>query len=892
MKLKIEPFFCESSDPFATCEWTKRHSQIKDKKGDIEAPSFWSDNAAQIVAGHYFYGGESDEVKENSIRQLIHRVARSIADWGFEDGYFEDKIERDAFYCELAWLCLHQYGSFNSPVWFNCGLNYVYGIRDESSRHFYIWNPKKSRAVIAKDALKNPQISACFIISVADSMDGIMEAAHAEAMLYKYGSGVGINYSSLRSSHERVSGGGLASGPLSFMRISDQIGAVVRSGGKTRRAAAMKLLNVDHPDIMDFIKAKQVEEKKAHALIREGYSSGMVGEAYKTVMFQNSNFSVRVTDDFMQAYKDDGEWETRLVKTGKPFEKHKARAILKRMAEACHCCGDPGIQFHDIFNKWNTCKSSGDIHATNPCVEFAFLNDSACNLASLNLMRFLKNENGEFSFDVERFQKAVTIFVIAQDILVDRASYPTKKIVVNSHKYRPLGLGYTNLGATLMTLGLPYDSDVGREFAAGISSLMSARAYCVSAHLALKELGSFGGYESNVKSFRKVMRLHKSHNEECTTKKGKFAYLFQEADKLWQYVVTAKAFRNAQVTLLAPTGTISFMMDCDTTGIEPDFSLVKTKRLIEGGSIQIVNQSVEPALHNLGYSEEDASEIIKHLLETGTLVGAPKMKKKHLSVFSCAEGDNAIDCWGHIKMLAAVQPFLSGSISKTVNCSESTTADEIEKMFFEAWKMGLKSVSIFRNGSKISPLTAKGKEHGISVLRHAPKRYKLPDTCKSVRHKFEIGGHDGYFNIGLYDDGEPGELFIKMSKQGSTISGLMDAFAIAVSMGLQYGIPLKDFIDKFSFMRFEPSGYTKFPELGFARSPVDYIFRWVAHEFLKEDKEADFHNTDLSGEDVEKKQELEKVGDELVCPICGHYPLRRTGLCHTCPECGFNNGCG
>jgi len=1425
MKQSTNPYFCKSEDPFSTLEWSLRDVQIKDGTtgeviydSTVEAPVSWSDRGVQIVASRYLYGDDKDKIKEHSIKQLVHRVVRTITDWGLEDGYFATQEEADIFYCELAWLCVHQHGEFNSPTWFNCGLHHIYGVTSDKTKNFWTLDKKNNRIVQSRDLFESPQVSACqpynamvntlngqvpigkivennmvdievydrngptrvvavkhngkkkvlrihtksghrldvtpdhliwrqfnggdngffradelcvgnrlrwvrsiengenggntdkeiaevklagwlqtdgyvgqykkpkkqsltieaitmsdeefnwvidaidlvwpgvhrliidvetknkelygrrirmygevlrpfvekwgllqrgldievpeilftssldkivaylrsvyqaegyatiqgssahigfdvispklaygvrrllsrlgifarvrikkdkrenrhnlysvdigalgdrnlfnekigfvegrkrervicglsmdckaihafktlkiqhieelgemdvydiqtesgeylcdnmlvhncYILSVEDSMDSIMSLTTAEAMLFKFGSGCGTNSSTLRSSRERLTGGGTPSGPVSFMRIRDQVAGVIRSGGKTRRAAKLELLNIGHPDIEQFIEAKPSEERKAQALIGAGYSDGMDGDAYTSVMFQNSNFSVRMTDEFMRACDKNEEWSTRAVTTGEVVDTYDANELLSKIAEAAHFCGDPGVQFHDTFNKWNTCKASGEINATNPCLtgdtkvyvvedgkvklrridsvrdknvnaisydfehkkvvvakannlgktrqnakvvkvrtakgeikltpdhqvmtnrgwiraselkkgdkvyrlkdfvlannannankypireeqicaysdeieevevldveivndedvydwniprhhcffteemlvsncsEFCFLDNSACNLASLNLLRFV-NEQG--AFDVEKFQKAVDIFITAQDILIDRASYPTESIAANSHLFRPLGLGYTNLGALLMRFGMPYDSDIGRSFAAGVTSLMTARAYYTSSLLADKK-GSFAEYEKNEVSMKEVMGLHRDANKRHINSAEKFGFdgIFKAADELWGKVVEAEKFRNAQTTLLAPAGTISFMMDADTTGIEPDFALVKTKTLSNGGTLSIVNRSVKAALRNLGYDDSQTKAIFEYLEANKSIVGAPGLKDEHLAVFDCAIGERAIDYWGHVNMMAAVQPFLSGSISKTINLPNDIESADIEDVYLQSWKSGLKSVAVFRDGCKVSPLSTG------DIKRPEPKRYRLLDTCESIRHKFVIDDHEGYFMTGLYEDGSPGELFIKMSKQGSTIGGLMDAFSIAISIALQYGIPLKTLVDKFSYMRFEPSGWSKSSEVGFARSIVDYIFRWMSVRFLEKDNEAGDEDSlfgqelddskqskqsKQNGQNKQAKQSKANKGADELCRSCGNL-MQQSGTCFTCTVCGKTSGC-
>jgi ribonucleoside-diphosphate reductase alpha chain len=888
----VESFFCQADDPFSTVEWNKRNVEISDADGKIiyknvvEAPESWSDRAVKIVASKYFYGKEGEPVKETSIRQLIHRVARTIADWGREDGYFKTNEEADVFYREVAWLCLHQYGFFNSPVWFNVGLSHVHGIKDKRRSCFWHWNNKANRIAQTRDMYEQPQTSACFVLSIQDNMESIMDVATTEAMIFKFGSGSGVNNSSLRSAREFLSGGGKPSGPLSFMRIRDQIALVVESGGKTRRASKIEILNIDHPDILEFIEAKPNEEKKAQLLIQLGYSGGMDGEAYKSIMFQNSNFSVRVTDDFMRAYEADEEIETKAITTNDVMDKYGAKMLLRKMVEGCHTCGDPGIQFDTTVNKWHTCPKSGRINGSNPCSEFMSIDDTACNLASLNIIKFVELD----SFEIERFERAIDIFVRAQDILIDRSSFPSKKVAINSHALRPLGLGYTNLGASIMRFGFPYDSDNARNFAASVTSLLTARAYYASSKIA-GELGSFDAYGANKRPMKKVLRLHKSQNDDMVAKVGRFKYIAEEAEKIWKSVISAKGFRNSQVTLLAPTGTISFAMDCDTTSVEPDYALVKTKKLSGGGEFTIINESVEPALVSLEYDGEQISEIIDYLRKNRTVVGAPFLKEKHLPVFDCATGERPISCSGHLKMMATVQPFLSGAISKTINTPHETTVDEIEQIYVSAWKMGLKSISVFREGSKESPLG------GFVQKRMVPKRYKLNETCTSERHRFDIAGHSGYIHVGLFEDGSPGEIFIRMHKQGSTVCGLMDAFGIAVSIMLQYGVPLGELVNKFSYMKFDPSGWTQNKDIKVAQSPIDYIFRWMANKYLDQSEESNGIDKDaeenLSLKQVadKRREELKNILNAQVCRNCGNYPLRRTGNCYTCDQCGASGGC-
>ena len=842
--------------PFDEVEWTKRSTRIGDVSGetifeqdDVTVPADWSQLATNVVASKYFYGELGSDGRENSIKQLIHRVTRTIADWGKGDGLFASDADAEAFYQELTYLCVNQYGAFNSPVWFNVGLFHQNGVSGGVGN--YHWDDQANGPVRADNGYEHPQSSACFIQSVDDTMEDIMRLAQAEAMLFKFGSGTGTDLSTLRSSREKLSGGGIPSGPLSFMRIFDQIAAVVRSGGKTRRAAKMQSLRCDHPDIKEFIECKMIEEKKAWALIEQGYDGSFNGDAYASVMYQNSNLSVRVTDEFMQAALDDADWQTFAVTTGRPMANFKARELLRLLAEGTHVCGDPGVQYHTTINTWNTCSASGEICASNPCSEYMFLNDSACNLASLNLMKFRRDDD---TFDIERFRAAARLFIIAQEILVDHSSYPLKRICRNSHDYRPLGLGYANLGAMVMSLGLPYDSDDGRALAACVTAILTGTAYATSAELASR-IGPFPQYHRNRKTMGKVMQMHRSaidgiNAEHCRE------HLLSAAVACWdEAIATGEEFgyRNAQVTVLAPTGTIGFMMDCDTTGIEPDIALVKYKQLAGGGMFKIVNRTVPQALQRLGYSSDEVTEIVEYIDQNDMIEGAPNLDEEHHPVFDCAfkpaKGSRCIGCMGHIRMMGAVQPFLSGAISKTVNMPNDTTVDEIMNVYIKGWKLGLKAVAIYRDRSKrTQPLNVQQvteqqsdcNEVVISVeqleaARLKPHRRRLPATRPSITHKFNVAGHEGYLNVGLYEDGSPGELFITMAKEGSTVGGMMDAFATAISLNLQYGVPLESLVKKFSHQRFEPSGMTDSRDIPFAKSIVDYIFRWLGLEFLSED---------------------------------------------------------
>jgi ribonucleoside-diphosphate reductase alpha chain len=827
--MKIERCFSTPGvDPFDEVEWEVRDARIGNEKGEVvfeqqgvEVPKFWSQTATNVVASKYFRGTLGTEQREHSVRQLIGRVVRTIGGWGRAQGYFDTEADAQTFESELKHLLVYQKMSFNSPVWFNVGVE------------------------------SRPQCSACFINSVEDTMDSILGLARTEGMLFKYGSGTGTNLSPIRSSKERLAGGGTASGPVSFMKGYDAFAGVIKSGGKTRRAAKMVILNSDHPDIVDFIHCKQEEECKAWTLIDGGYSSALDGPAYASIFFQNSNNSVRATDEFMQAVVGDGEWSTREVTTGKPLETLKARDLMKRISEATWACGDPGMQFDTTINDWHPCPNSGRINASNPCSEYMFLDDSACNLASLNLMKLMTPE-GEL--DVDAYRKAIHTTILAQEIIVDNASYPTARIARNSHEYRPLGLGYANLGGLLMSRGLAYDSDVGRDYAAAITAVLTGEAYVQSARIAAT-MGPFLGFAPNREPFLRVIEKHGDHVSGIDSAHVPLD-LYTAARDCWEEALELgkkNGFRNAQATVIAPTGTIAFMMDCDTTGIEPDIALIKYKKLVGGGMLKIVNQTVAGALERLGYSEQHIKEIIEYIDENETIEGAPHLKDAHLPVFDCAFrpllGSRSIKYMGHLKMMGAAQPFVSGAISKTVNVPSDVSVDGIAETYLESWKLGLKAVAIYRDGCKRSqPLStskeaAKTKVEAIADLARtnvAPGgavRHRLPDERRAITHKFSIADHDGYITVGMYEDGLPGEIFLVMAKEGSVVSGLMDSFATAVSLALQYGVPLQALVDKFSHVRFEPSGFTNNREIPIAKSVIDYIFRWLASKFLSKDQQ-------------------------------------------------------
>jgi len=824
--IDIERYFTKPGvDVYDTCEWETRNASISSESGgsvfeqkDVEMPKFWSQMATNVVVSKYFRGHLNTPDRETSVRQLIGRVVRTITQWGREGGYFATEAAGDTFRDELTHILLYQMAAFNSPVWFNVGIE------------------------------EKPQCSACFINSVNDTMDSILGLAKTEGMLFKYGSGTGSNLSSIRSSRELLAGGGTASGPVSFMKGYDSFAGVIKSGGKTRRAAKMVILNANHPDIVDFIECKETEERKAWALIDAGYDGAFnaPGGAYDSVHFQNANHSVRVTDEFMRAYEKDGDWSTHAVTDpNRVMGTYKARDLMKRMAQSAWVCGDPGMQFDSTVNDWHPCPNTARINASNPCSEYMFLDDSACNLASLNLMKFYSDTSG---FDVEAYRAALRVVITAQEIVVDFASYPTPAIEKNSHAFRPLGIGYANLGALLMARGVAYDSEEGRHYAAAITSILSGESYAQSARIAGK-LGPFAGYAVNEEPFLRVIDKHRrsAYRLDVRSLPGDLA---DAACKVWDeaYALGQEhGYRNAQISVLAPTGTIAFMMDCDTTGIEPDIALVKYKKLVGGGMLKLVNNTVPTALKRLGYDPKQVMEIVEYITENDTIEGAPHLLDAHLTVFDCAfkpaNGTRSIHYQGHLKMMGAVQPFISGAISKTINMPSNATAEEIEAAYYEAWKLGLKAVAVYRDGCKRSqPLsTGKEKEKVLEQLGIAPSavRRKLPDERESITHKFSIGGHEGYITVGKYEDNSPGEIFITMAKEGSTISGLMDSFATMTSLALQHGVPLQLLVDKFTHMRFEPSGFTKNPEIPMSKSIMDYIFKWLAIKFLS--REAQEH---------------------------------------------------
>ena len=1014
--LKFDRVFSnEAIAPFDELEWENRTAAITDdfgkaifKQDNVEVPKTWSELATKIAVSKYFYGDIANGTdpykggRERSVKQLVHRVTRTIADWGLADGYFADNATAELFYNELTWLCVNQYGAFNSPVWFNCGLYHQYGTGVGRGEGNFFINRDTRIAERAPTQYEYPQCSACFIQSVTDTMESIMGLAQSEAMLFKYGSGTGSDLTPLRSTREKLSGGGKPSGPLSFLKVYDQVANVVKSGGKTRRAAKMNTLKDYHPDIEEFIEAKTKEEKKAWALIAQGYDASFNGEAYGSVMYQNENLSVRVSDEFMDAAMAGREWWTKRVTDGKPCEKKDAKTLLRKIAEGTWICGDPGMQFDTTIDKWHTCRGTARQNSTNPCSEYLFLDNTACNLASLNLMKFKKSDG---SFDVERFKAAVRVFITAQEIIVDNASYPIKEIAENSHIFRTLGLGYANLGSLIMSYGLGYDSDEGRALAGAITAIMTGHAYEQSARMA-QVMGAFPGYhdarctgvekpvkKDNVESMRKVIELHQE-SVEAIQASDRFGFLKDEAREVWSNALSLgnkHGYRNAQVTVLAPTGTIGFLMDCDTTGIEPDIALVKYKLLAGGGVLKIVNQTVRPALQNLGYNRLEVERIEAHIDqhdtiedvtgENGELIQSG-LRAEHLNVFDCAfkpaNGKRSLHYRGHIKMMAAAQPFLSGAISKTVNLPKDATVDDIMNTYVEGWQLGLKAIAIYRDGSKGSaPIATDKKTHSSSTSNGAvadveavanedgdhyaariheleselkelrdkaeqPLRKRMADTRVALTHKFDIAGHEGYITVGMFEDGQPGELFVQMQKEGSTLGGLMDTVGALTSMALQYGVPLDSMVRKFAHQRFEPSGFTKNPDIRTATSITDYVFRWLGCQFIKGYKEATSPNKGQAElpmkelAELDKKAlnrpvpELERTSEKEIidvishaggseghphiaqssnthaerlksalghmymdttCSNCGSSKVIRAGACGCCTECGTSQGC-
>jgi len=883
--LTIRRYFTQAGlDPFAHVEWERRSAVIYGEKGevvfeqhDVEMPKTWTQLATNVVVSKYFRGPLGTPQRETSVRQLIGRVVGTIRSWGTAQGYFATPGDAAVFADELTHLLLHQKACFNSPVWFNVGVE------------------------------AKPQCSACFILSVDDTMDSILDWYRREGIIFKGGSGSGVNLSKLRSSKERLVGGGTASGPVSFMKAADASAGVIKSGGKTRRAAKMVVLNVDHPDVMEFITCKMEEERKARALIAAGYDSSLDGAAYGSVAFQNANNSVRVTDAFMSAVIADGDWQTRFVRTGEIADNFRARELMRNISEAAHSCGDPGLQFDTTINDWHTCPASGRINASNPCSEYMHLDNSACNLSSLNLMKFV-GVTGDF--DVDAFKHAVDVMITAQDIIVDNSSYPTPEIEKNAHAFRELGLGYANLGALLMSLGLPYDSEAGRQYAAAVTALMCGEAYLQSARVA-GEMGPFSGYGPNREAMQRVIGKHRAAAHKIDPALVPLD-LLSEARRVWDDAFTLgeqHGFRNSQATVLAPTGTIAFMMDCDTTGIEPDIALVKYKKLVGGGMLKIVNMTIRRALSRLGYESKQIQDIVEYVEEQETIEGAPHLKDEDLPVFDCAfkpqRGARSIHYLGHIRMMGAAQPFISGAIWKTVNMPADATVDDVTEAYLEAWRDGLKAIAIYRDGCKqTQPLnTGKSTAEVAKVVEARPTRRRLQNDCKSERHKFEIAGHEGYIHVGFYEDGSPGEIFIKMAKEGSTISGLMDTIATLTSMSLQYGVPIEVLVNKFAHVRFEPSGFTKNPEIPMAKSLTDYIFRFLGSRYLSAEQRREVGLAEVvtaEARAVEREQidgttrasvvSFSPQADAPSCSDCGAIMVRN-GSCYKCLNCGSTSVC-
>jgi ribonucleoside-diphosphate reductase alpha chain len=977
-------------------QWELRTASITDSQGktifeqkNVEVPKDWSMTATNIVASKYLHGTLGTSDRESGVRALVSRVAETIRDWGFGSGYFATRADADTFHDELVYILLDQRAAFNSPVWFNVGCDRLEPNSDAQNWH---WNAEAATVQHGVTGYRNPQCSACFINSVKDSLDSILTLAKTEGMLFKWGSGTGTNLSTLRSSTEQLSGGGTASGPLSFMRGFDAFAGVIKSGGKTRRAAKMVILNVDHPDIDEFITCKMEEEAKAWALVREGYDGSTPDSpAYSSIFFQNANNSVRVTDEFMNAALNDENFFTRAVKDKKPFASKRAKDLLHKIAEATYYCGDPGMQFDTTINKWHTSKNTARINASNPCSEYMFLDDSACNLASINLLKFYTNN----TFDIEAYKFACDVLITAQEILVDNSGYPTEAIARNSHDYRPLGLGYANLGGLLMAAGLPYDSDAGRDYAACLTAIMCGEAYYQSSKIAelcaqlapatpLTQTAQITGsacpgFYVNREPFLDVVRMHRASVNNIGQSLNvapaaasvitdkQLPKLIEASKEVWDSALAhgeKHGYRNSQVTVLAPTGTIGFMMDCDTTGIEPDLALVKYKKLVGGGMIKIVNNTVPTALFKLGYSSEQAANIVSYIDATGTIEGAPGFKEEHLPVFDCSfrpsKGTRAIHYMGHINMMAAAQPFISGAISKTVNLPNDATIEDIAEAYLESWRQGLKAVAIYRDGSKGaqplnvsdgnkakaatgSQLPASGQQPVASVQQLAPEvqdqngppkavRHRLPEERASLTHKFAIAGHEGYITVGLYPNGQPGEIFIKMAKEGSTVSGLMDTFATSISLALQHGVPLKVLCEKFAHTRFEPSGWSGNSKIGFAKSITDYIFRWLHYRFVEPEQGDLFEGMlkrngmadsaasaaalgaapesgasasssgaqqSLAGgrkleagsmHPADALRDIVDLGDAPSCHVCGSI-MTRNGSCYRCMSCGSTSGC-
>lgn len=937
--------------PYDEIEWKQENVAITNDKGEvifkgdsIEVPSFFSDLSTKILSNKYFYGDKdmgndpSKGGRESSYKQVLDRVVDSLADWGLEDGYFDGKEEAALFNDELKWLCLNQHAAFNSPVWFNVGLYQKYGI-DSESRGNFRWDSISRDVLPTVNHYEFPQASACFIQHVEDTMESIMNLATSESRLFKYGSGSGSNLSRIRAHNEKLSGGGTASGPLSFMEIYDTIAGTVRSGGKTRRAALMKILNTAHPDIVAFIECKVHEEKKAWALIEQGYDGSFDGEAYRSVKFQNANLSIRPDDEFMNAAVEGRDYWTRWVKSGEKAEMHNASKLLDMAAEATHMCGDPGMQFDDSIHEYHTCKASGRQHSSNPCSEFLFLDNSACNLASINLIKYLTPDG----FDYERFSRACEILIIAQDIFVDRASYPTHDIAKNSHSFRPLGLGYSNLGALLMSRGYAYSDQSGRSLAAMITGLMTASAYMTSTRIAAR-LGSFDGLDNprvytafdpseaedlpdNRDSMCAVLELHQKGLKETERNPGEFEDIYTYASHVFdRAIISFKKYgaRNSQVTVLAPCGTIGFLMGCDTTGIEPAMGLIQYKSLAGGGMLTIPNHSVKTSLKHLGYSSKELDNALEHIEKYGTLESVEDavspIDPRHLAIFDTAfvsgRGHRSLHYKAHIDMLGAVQPFLSGGISKTINMPRDATVEDIRNAFIYSWEKKLKGVAIYRDGSKgVAPVKTRKDEPEEEVeapnqISTIPYRQRLPETRNSITHKYTIGETEGYITVGLYDDGRPGEVFIKQSKAGSSIQGFTDTVAILLSMCLQHGVPLADLIRKLGFSKFDPSGFTRNPDIPIAHSCVDYLMRWMGMKFVPGYKDRMSPVSVMAEQKPVENTQPQVVNDPAaprltqetlslltksegnhICTECGSARVQTSGTCATCLDCGSSLGC-
>jgi ribonucleoside-diphosphate reductase alpha chain len=893
--LGVRRFFTiPDRDPFEEIEWESRDALIPGKDGavfeqkGVEFPKFWSQTATNIVAQKYFRGRMTSPEREQSVKQIIGRVVDTIGAWGRQGGYFADEAEAETFEAELKAIVVNQYAAFNSPVWFNVGFE------------------------------DKPQCSACFILSIDDSMESILDWIRREGIIFRGGSGSGVNLSRLRSSKEQLSKGGYASGPVSFMRGADASAGTIKSGGKTRRAAKMVVLDVDHPDIEEFIWCKAHEEEKARVLEQAGYDMSLDSSDWASIQYQNANNSVRVTDGFMEAAENDGEWNLTTRTDGTVVETRKARELLRQIAEASWRSADPGVQYDTTINKWHTLPNTSRINASNPCSEYMSIDDSACNLASLNLLKF-RREDGEF--DVEAFEHAVDVVFLAQEILVGYSSYPTPEIERNARAYRQLGLGYANLGALLMARGLPYDSDEGRAYAAAITALMTGRAYRKSAEIAAR-MGAFAGHAPNAGAMLGVMTMHRAAVGNIEHSESVPKDLLSACRRAWDEALNlgeVHGYRNAQATVLAPTGTISFMMDCDTTGVEPDFSLVKSKKLVGGGEITIVNKTVPMALEKLGYAPTEIEEVSAFVDERNTVVGAPYVKPEHYPVFDCAIGERAIHYTGHVKMMGAVQPFISGAISKTVNLPEQVTVDEVSQLLIDSWKLGVKAIAIYRDNCKVAqPLSGrKDTDAQLAVAATAPvpltQRRRLPEDRVEVGRKFRVGDYEGYIHVGLYEDGTPGDIFVDIAKEGTTLAGLMNSFMISVSLGLQYGVPLEVYVSKFAHMRFEPSGMTNDPDIRVAKSIVDYIFRWMGKRFLsvEHQEEVGILSPEVRARLAQSYAALEgkpaaevpaeaappgqtalfnNWEDAVECAKCGGRMVR-TGSCYTCRDCGTNTGC-